>query len=272
MKIKVHRPLYRYRLRYCGLVLAAFGLLAGALPPRQLRAETEATPQEQHDLSYRTWSSVSGDTIEAAFINLHQGQLSLLTRQGDRIVIPMHRLTWRNQITARRLADLPGTDPKAPTQPRTFQNQQPAPAQVFTAFGPACEVLLIEAIAGAEHEILVAIYTLTSENIASALLAALDRGVKIQLKYDVNQMETGRMQEWISALEKNGAAVTPIKISGWYASMHHKFCVLDQTSVFTGSYNFTVSAATTNDENAVLIRSDPVAAAFSREFTRIQTR
>jgi len=39
--------------------------------------------------------------------------------------------------------------------------------------------------------------------------------------------------------------------------------------VITGSYNFTASAETTNDENVVIIFSPEVAARFIEEFQRV---
>jgi phosphatidylserine/phosphatidylglycerophosphate/cardiolipin synthase-like enzyme len=51
--------------------------------------------------------------------------------------------------------------------------------------------------------------------------------------------------------------------------MHHKVIIIDQKIVITGSYNFTNSAETTNDENVVIIFSPEVAAQYMGEFQHV---
>ncbi|TVQ08190.1 MAG: competence protein ComE [Leptolyngbya sp. DLM2.Bin27] len=51
--------------------------------------------------------------------------------------------------------------------------------------------------------------------------------------------------------------------------LHHKFAVLDQNIVLTGSQNWSHAANTTNDENLLVIRNATVAAHFEREFQRL---
>ncbi|MGB3200744.1 MAG: phospholipase D-like domain-containing protein, partial [Nodosilinea sp.] len=51
--------------------------------------------------------------------------------------------------------------------------------------------------------------------------------------------------------------------------LHHKFAVLDQSTVLMGSQNWSQAANTTNDENLLVIRNATVAAHFEREFQRL---
>jgi phosphatidylserine/phosphatidylglycerophosphate/cardiolipin synthase-like enzyme len=51
--------------------------------------------------------------------------------------------------------------------------------------------------------------------------------------------------------------------------LHHKFAVLDQSTVLIGSQNWSQAANTTNDENLLVIRNATVAAHFEREFQRL---
>jgi len=221
-------------------------------------------------LTYHPWTSMTGDVIEAAFISLQQDQVILKSRDDHQIVIPMHRLQWRDQIMARRLAGQPGTTPLSAGQPSAIQGRRECNARVVAAFGPACEALLTAAIDDARHEILVAIFTLTSTTISDALRAAAHRGVRIQIKYDGGQIEVGRMAEIMATLDTEPNITTcPVEMRGRFASMHHKFAVIDQAFVFTGSFNFTVTAATQSYENAVLMQSDAVAADYTREFEAV---
>lgn len=51
--------------------------------------------------------------------------------------------------------------------------------------------------------------------------------------------------------------------------LHHKFGIIDQTIVITGSQNWSHAANHSNDENLLIIESATVAAHFQREFERL---
>lgn len=253
-----------------------FLLLSALLtfPAGTLRADANLTAsQSVPALEYRTWTSDTGETMDAAFISLHQEQVMLKARDDRQISIPMHRLSWRDQIMARRLAGRPGTELTPAARRNAALTRQGFDGRIVAAFGPECEVLLTGAIKSAQREILVAIYTFTSTTVAEALQGAARRGVRIHIKYDHGQIDVGRMRNHIDMLRREqNVTVTPVEMSGRFASMHHKFAVIDQAFVFTGSFNFTVTAATQSYENAVLIQSDGIAGRYTLEFEAIESR
>ena len=51
--------------------------------------------------------------------------------------------------------------------------------------------------------------------------------------------------------------------------LHHKFGVVDGTTVITGSHNWSEAANRANDETLLVIESAIVAAHFEREFDRL---
>ena len=51
--------------------------------------------------------------------------------------------------------------------------------------------------------------------------------------------------------------------------LHHKFAVIDNRTVITGSFNWSPSAAHTTDETLLVIDSPEVAAHFTREMNRL---
>ena len=51
--------------------------------------------------------------------------------------------------------------------------------------------------------------------------------------------------------------------------LHHKFAVIDETTVIVGSQNWSHAANTANDETLLVIHNPTVAAHFSREFERL---
>ena len=51
--------------------------------------------------------------------------------------------------------------------------------------------------------------------------------------------------------------------------LHHKFAVIDNKTVITGSFNWSPAAAHTNDETLLVIHSPKLAAHFTREMDRL---
>ena len=60
-----------------------------------------------------------------------------------------------------------------------------------------------------------------------------------------------------------------IKAKGCGDKLHHKFAVIDNKIVVTGSFNWSPSAAHTNDETLVVIHSPQLAQHFTREMDRL---
>jgi phosphatidylserine/phosphatidylglycerophosphate/cardiolipin synthase-like enzyme len=110
-----------------------------------------------------------------------------------------------------------------------------------------------------------AVYSVTHDGIADALIRAHQRGVKVRLLTD--KVQAGSHYADDERLEAAGVAVRRDRITG---SMHHKFMVGDGKdggrAVATGSFNWTASADTRNMENFVVLRLSYVAVAFQAEF------
>ena len=51
--------------------------------------------------------------------------------------------------------------------------------------------------------------------------------------------------------------------------LHHKFAVIDNKTVITGSFNWSPAAAHTNDETLLVVHSPKLAAHFTREMNRM---
>jgi phosphatidylserine/phosphatidylglycerophosphate/cardiolipin synthase-like enzyme len=60
-----------------------------------------------------------------------------------------------------------------------------------------------------------------------------------------------------------------VRLDGNGGQMHHKVIIIDRSIVITGSYNFSASAETRNDENLVIIHSPVIAGYYLDEFQRV---
>lgn len=119
---------------------------------------------------------------------------------------------------------------------------------------------------GDKATILVAAYELTSADIARALIAAHERGVKVAVVADAP--ENQKPASKVRMLVQSGI---PVKFDNHLQMLHDKFLVLDGTAVETGSFNFTKAAASDEHaENACVFRHVPqMAASFTGAWQRL---
>ncbi|MEM0461874.1 MAG: phospholipase D family protein [Candidatus Caldarchaeum sp.] len=127
-----------------------------------------------------------------------------------------------------------------------------------------CESMLETLINAAQRRILVAVYVFTNDRLANALIAAHNRGVDVKVVLEAESAEI-RGSEYQRLKE----AGLDIRLDGNSALMHHKFMVIDDRIVATGSYNWSGAAEEANDENLVAILSEDVAKQFVEEFDRL---
>lgn len=107
----------------------------------------------------------------------------------------------------------------------------------------------------------VAIYSLTHPAIAEALARAQARGVAVRVLCDRLQA-SGRYSkdEW---LEARGVEILREHESGL---LHHKFAIVDERIVMTGSLNYTRSAVERHRENWIVLDAPEAVAAYRRAF------
>jgi len=110
------------------------------------------------------------------------------------------------------------------------------------------------------------IYYFTHMGIASSFAAALDSGVTVRGVYESSSMYYSHRT--FELLQDHGAQVYVDSTRPTYYFLHHKFMVIDDSIVETGSMNWTLSANYSNDENIMIIYNRDVARAFEQEFVR----
>lgn len=117
---------------------------------------------------------------------------------------------------------------------------------------------------GAEKYIHLAIYSLTKDEFAEALIRAHKRGVEVKVLIDKSQ--AGLKDADDEKLEAEDIELRRDKKPGL---MHNKFAVIDGIIVYTGSYNHTEGATTKNDENYIIIKDQEVAGTFEKQFQKL---
>jgi phosphatidylserine/phosphatidylglycerophosphate/cardiolipin synthase-like enzyme len=125
--------------------------------------------------------------------------------------------------------------------------------------GTALPVVLkaINEVSGPHSTILVAAYEFTSQPIARALIEAKQRGATVAVVADPTENVIGKHSAY-SKIHELTAAGIPVRVDNRLDMVHDKFMVLSGTAVETGSFNYTVAAASDRHaENACVFRHAP---------------
>ena len=122
------------------------------------------------------------------------------------------------------------------------------------------EATVLHAIAAARRTLRVQIYTFTSRPVLAALLAAERRGVAVRVIVDAGQFRTDRNDT--RAVQRLAAAGIEVLVDTVPGLMHDKIMIVDDTTVLTGSFNYTWSAEHRNAENLVALRDPALVAAY----------
>lgn len=143
------------------------------------------------------------------------------------------------------------------------------PRYVSSYFSPNRGTIdvLIGFIDRCEKTIDAAVYSLTHDDVAAALIRAHERGVKIRLLVDNLQASSRYSDD--DLLREHNIEVREDNSSGY---LHHKFIIGDSNAVGTGSYNWTKSAETRNAENFMIVRLQYAVDEFQSEFEHLWER
>ena len=122
------------------------------------------------------------------------------------------------------------------------------------------ENALVWLIDHAQQTIDIAVFEFNVQSVADALIRAHQRGVRVRVVYD-NEHTEGDPQ-----IDQLIAAGIPAVADERSALMHNKFFVFDADIVWTGSLNITENGIYRNNNNAIAIISQQLAANYTVEF------
>jgi hypothetical protein len=136
---------------------------------------------------------------------------------------------------------------------------------MITAHFEGIEQQLIAAMMQAQYSVQICIAWMTAERYSATLNALADRGVKIEIAYYNDRRNIGIVDEFTRP-EIDHFQVTP----RGGALMHHKFCIIDDAVLVTGSYNWSKNAHR-HFENIIVVRNDfELVSQYKHEFEDIK--
>lgn len=197
-----------------------------------------------------------------------------------------------------------GDGPEGKEDSRFGAQKGDRPAQSLTVGGSAVQVqfsptsasepwshsvngLIATTLKQAQTNIHLALFVFSEQALSDTLGQAASRGVEVQALIDPSFI----YRDYSEALDMLGVAMPnnqctyesknqpwgqPILSVGMPQlpsgdKLHHKFALIDDTTVIIGSHNWSNAANVTNDENLLVIQNPAIAAHFKREFERLYT-
>ena len=137
-------------------------------------------------------------------------------------------------------------------------------ADVFFSPGEECRNAIINRINGAIHQIGICVFTISDDRITDAIVTAHKKGVNVKIITD-----NDKSWDEGSDIKQLARAGVSIKMDSTPNHMHHKFMVVDNKSLLTGSYNWTMSAMRYNHGNILITEETGVVRSFLKEFDNL---
>ncbi|KAF9913122.1 hypothetical protein EC991_003581 [Linnemannia zychae] len=123
----------------------------------------------------------------------------------------------------------------------------------------------IKTLSGAKKSLDICVFTITDNEVADAVIQAHRRGVRVRIISDDDKSEDLGADVKRFARDHD----IPTRVDGSPSHMHHKFAIIDDALVMTGSYNWTKGARFQNREDLCLTNSAKAVRAFKDEFEKL---
>ena len=133
--------------------------------------------------------------------------------------------------------------------------------EVFFSPGQECLDAIVGRLRNAVRSVDICVFTISDDRISREINFCHQRKIRVRILTD-NEKRFDRGSD-IEEFERKGI---PVRIDKSEKHMHHKFAVIDQKIVLTGSYNWTRSAAQRNEENILVSNHSETVAAYLKEF------
>ena len=141
------------------------------------------------------------------------------------------------------------------------------PASAHFSPGEDCRSKIRALCQQARRSIDICVYTISDDPLSEAILAAHQRGVAVRVISD-NDKKFDAGSDVLRLRERG----VPLRIDASEHHMHHKFALFDGRLLLNGSFNWTRSASTSNEENFLVIEHAQLVSDYARVFERLWLR
>ncbi len=145
----------------------------------------------------------------------------------------------------------------------------PRPALASAHFSPGDDCLrkIRELCRQARKNVDICVYTISDDRLSEEIIACHRRGIAVRVISDnEKQFDEG------SDIQHLIAQGVPLRIDDSPYHMHHKFALFDANLLLSGSFNWTRSASTSNEENLLVTDHALLVASYRSEFDKLWAR
>ena len=139
------------------------------------------------------------------------------------------------------------------------------PLDIYFSPEDHVQAALVELLDNAQTSISFLAYSFTADPLGEAIRQRAEAGVKVSGVMETDQVASNSGTEY----DAFRAAGLDVRLDANQGLMHQKVMIIDGQIVVTGSYNFSASAETTNDENVLVIYDPVIAQQYLQEFQRV---
>ncbi len=142
----------------------------------------------------------------------------------------------------------------------------PPPKVIITdkmmCFSPSepCDLKLIQFIQSAEKSIDIAIFDITHPEITKTIC---QKAQTIPVRIIVDKRQAKRERSTVKTLLNSKAL---IRYGTQKGIMHHKFMIIDQLKLQTGSFNYTRKGSSANHENQIYLFDPSIVTGYQKKF------
>jgi len=140
----------------------------------------------------------------------------------------------------------------------------PVVSSAYFSPGDACLRRLGDLMRGCKATLDVCVFTIADDRLTDAILACHARGVQVRVVSDNDKQHDSGSD--IQRLRDHGV---PVRLDDAPFHMHHKFALFDGRLLANGSFNWTRSATTNNDENLVVTDDVNLVRVFGLQFEKL---
>lgn len=140
-------------------------------------------------------------------------------------------------------------------------------SRAYFSPGNSCEDAIIQQIKAAVDSVKICVFTISENDISNEIIRCFNSGKHLKVITD-----NDKLNDLGSDVRAIASAGVPVKIDQSKSHMHHKFCIVDNKTLLTGSYNWTRSAAHYNQENLLITQEQEMVQAYLKEFDKLWSR
>jgi phosphatidylserine/phosphatidylglycerophosphate/cardiolipin synthase-like enzyme len=230
----------------------------------QLRAAgIEIRDDKQAGLMHNKFMVVDNATVWTGSLNLTTS--SVYHHNNNSVMIKSPQLAANFNAEFSRLFEQNIFTPNDHAVPNPVVNVSGIQIQTFFSPGGNAMTAIHEELKRATKSIKFMAFSMTDKEILRIMLEKKAAGVKVEGVFD-----NCLIPQYSIFFDLKKAGVLALG-DGNQALMHHKVIIIDDTTVITGSYNFSKSAQTKNQENMLVIKSPLIGKQYADEYFKIRT-